>query len=269
MKNRDPRLLTSEAEIQAELRRMTRRGFVVGGLSAAAAIAGWKWLRSQPEEDGALWPLRRGLLFNEKLMTKLYDPSRPTRTFSEPSDGVPRGNGDLGIESEIDLGAWRLRVENVVTQGGVVELTLDQIRAMPRTEYISYLMCIEGWSDKGHWAGVSFAEFVSAYPPVTRSGRPADVKNNPKDLPKYVGLETPDGEYFVGIDVASALHPQTLLCYEMGGASLTMDHGAPLRLYTPVKYGIKNLKRIGRIFYTDQRPRDYWAMEGYDYFAGL
>jgi hypothetical protein len=45
-----------------------------------------------------------------------------------------------------------------------------------------------------------------------------------------------DGQYYVGLDIASALHPQALLCYEMGGRPLTPEHGAPLRLVIPVKY---------------------------------
>ena len=67
----------------------------------------------------------------------------------------------------------------------------------------------------------------------------------------------------------SALHPQTLLCYEMNGQPLTSAHGAPLRLAIPVKYGIKNIKRIGSIAYMESRPKDYWAQEGYDYYAGM
>ncbi len=51
--------------------------------------------------------------------------------------------------------------------------------------------------------------------------------------------------------------------------SLATDHGAPLRLLIPTKYGIKNLKRVGTIYFTDERPRDYWAEQGYDWFAGL
>ena len=86
---------------------------------------------------------------------------------------------------------------------------------------------------------------------------------------QYVAMETPDGEYYVGIEMASALHPQTLLCYEMNGKPLEEKHGAPLRLVTPVKYGIKNIKRIGSIAYVDAQPKDYWANEGYDYYAGL
>jgi DMSO/TMAO reductase YedYZ molybdopterin-dependent catalytic subunit len=67
----------------------------------------------------------------------------------------------------------------------------------------------------------------------------------------------------------SALHPQTLLAYEQNGKPLEDRRGAPLRLAIPVKYGIKNIKRIGLIQYTDKRPADYWADEGYDWFAGL
>ena len=55
----------------------------------------------------------------------------------------------------------------------------------------------------------------------------------------------------------------------MNGEALTLEHGAPLRLVIPVKYGVKNIKRVGTIAYTNQRPQDYWANEGYDWFAGL
>ena len=79
---------------------------------------------------------------------------------------------------------------------------------------------------------------------------------------------TPDELYYVGLDIASALHPQTLLCYEMNGEPLTAGHGAPLRLVTPLKYGIKHLKRIGTIAFADTRPKDYWAELGYDWDAG-
>jgi DMSO/TMAO reductase YedYZ molybdopterin-dependent catalytic subunit len=82
-------------------------------------------------------------------------------------------------------------------------------------------------------------------------------------------MKTPDEEYYVSIDMPGALHPQTLLAYEMNGAPLTAKHGAPLRLVVPVKYGIKNIKQIGRIEYTNSRPDDYWAERGYDWYAGL
>jgi DMSO/TMAO reductase YedYZ molybdopterin-dependent catalytic subunit len=84
-----------------------------------------------------------------------------------------------------------------------------------------------------------------------------------------VALETPDRAYYVGIDLPSMMHPQTLLCYEMNGQPLEDEHGAPLRLVIPIKYGIKNLKRIGRVAYSASRPPDYWAERGYDYYSGF
>jgi DMSO/TMAO reductase YedYZ molybdopterin-dependent catalytic subunit len=103
---------------------------------------------------------------------------------------------------------------------------------------------------------------------ATRSGRPADPIGHAGDLLGYAALETPDREYYVGLDMASSLHSQTLVCYEMDGRPLTPQHGAPLRLVIPVKYGIKSLKRLGTIRFTDERPADYWAGRGYDWYAG-
>ena len=103
---------------------------------------------------------------------------------------------------------------------------------------------------------------------LAKSGNSPD-SNNLDDLFKHVGMETPDGGYYVGIDMESAMHPQTLLAYELNGQPISNQHGAPVRLIVPVKYGVKNLKRIGRIFFSDTRPRDFWTERGYDYYVGL
>jgi hypothetical protein len=135
-------------------------------------------------------------------------------------------------------------------------LTLDHIRALPRVEMVTQLKCIEGWSEIVHWGGARFSDFIAAY------------HADPTSLPKYVGMDTPNGEYYVGLFREDALHPQTLLCYELNGQPLSREHGAPLRLVTPLKYGIKHLKQIGKISFTNDRPHDYWAENGYDWNAG-
>ncbi len=147
-------------------------------------------------------------------------------------------------------------------------LTLDDIRALPRVEMTTELKCIEGWSVIVNWAGARFADFAANYRAPARGGGAPEVRGRPQDLVRYVGMETPDGGYYVGMDMPSALHPQTLLSYEMNGRPLTPEHGAPLRLVTPVKYGIKHIKRIGRITFTDERPGDFWAERGYDWYSG-
>ena len=139
-------------------------------------------------------------------------------------------------------------------------LTMDDIQKLPKHEMVTQFKCIEGWSMIAHWGGVRMADLIAAYPPARgASGR----------LPRYVYMETPNGDYYVGYDLNVCLHPQTLLVTELGGDPLTQYHGAPLRLHTPSKYGYKQIKRIGLIAYTDQKPDDYWTRLGYDWYAGL
>jgi hypothetical protein len=134
-------------------------------------------------------------------------------------------------------------------------LTLADVRKLPHVETVTEFKCIEGWSEIVYWGGARLRDFIATFPP--RNGS------------EYIGFETPDGQYYVGIERQVALHPQTLLAYELNCQPLTPDHGAPLRLVTPLKYGIKQLKQIGRMTYTETRPRDYWHEQGYDYYAGL
>ena len=133
------------------------------------------------------------------------------------------------------------------------------IKALPRVEMVTELKCIEGWSTIVHWGGARVSDFVAKYSPATEPG----------SLPPCVSLVTPDRGYYVGWDTPSILHPQTLLCYKMNGEPLPWAHGGPLRLVTTAKYGIKQIKRIGRMAFTDQRPADYWAERGYDWYSGL
>lgn len=259
----------SDREIERFMRRKTRRSFLIGGGAALAGLVGWRWLITRREEDGIHWPFRRALEINEQLARDYFASHRLAPAFPASMAKDPRANGDVGLEGDLDLANWRLHVEGLAGSDQPAELTLAEIKKLPRVETVTELKCIEGWSEIVHWAGARFADFAEKYPPATVSGDPPDVRNRPRDLAGYVSLETPDQEYYVGLDLDSALHPQTLLCYEMNGQPLTPEHGAPLRLVIPVKYGIKNIKRIATIRYTERRPPDYWAERGYDWYAGL
>ena len=148
-------------------------------------------------------------------------------------------------------------------------LTMADVKNLPHVEMVTEFKCIEGWSEIVYWGGARLRDFLAAFPPLNGGRSQSDSKELASGIPKYVGFETPDGQYYVGIEREVALHPQTLLAYELNGEPLTPDHGAPLRLVTPLKYGIKQLKQIGRITYTNARPHDYWHEQGYDYYAGL
>jgi DMSO/TMAO reductase YedYZ molybdopterin-dependent catalytic subunit len=165
-----------------------------------------------------------------------------------------RVNGNLGLRGGVDSAGWRMSV--VRRNGETILLSLQELQQLPTTEVVFDFKCIEGWSQRTWWGGVKVADFIRHY------GLEADVAFN------YAGIATPDKQYYVGIDMPSFLHPQTLLCYEMNGQPLPLNQGYPLRLIIPVKYGIKHIKRIGTVSFSNQRPPDYWAERGYDYYSG-
>jgi len=232
--------------------------FVVGG----AMFGGWKWLANAPAETpgitaGARKPLRRALNKTELFFRRIFSNNHPVKTYplSRAAKKV-RVNGNIGIrDRNFDTQSWQLNV--MKGPKDALQLNLDELKALPKTELVFDFKCVEGWDQVQHWGGVKFADFIAHY------GLQEQAKK------QYVGMVTPDGGYYVGLDMPSAMHPQTLLAYEMNGRPLAPEHGAPLRLIIPVKYGIKNLKRIGTISFSNERPPDYWAEQGYDYYSGL
>ncbi len=230
--------------------------FFAFALLTALAIFSWKWLNKQPTEQGALKPLRTTLETNEKIFKSTFGENKLSKTYTE-KDAVKnvRVNGRIGMLDSIDVNAWRLQV--IRAAGDTLKLSMDDIKKLPKEDVIFDFKCIEGWDQVTHWAGVPLKTFMQYY------HLDAQMKM------EYMGLETMDKKYYVGIDMPSVLQPQTILCYEMNGKPLPMNQGYPLRLIIPVKYGIKHLKQLGTMYFSNQKPRDYWAERGYDYYAGL
>jgi DMSO/TMAO reductase YedYZ molybdopterin-dependent catalytic subunit len=236
-----------------EHRRRSRRSFLTGAAGVVGAGLFWRWVQTQSTDDGIPQVLRDTLEVNEGIWSNVQDRSAPEYSIA---DARPiQVNGRIGIREEIDLAAWTVRVEG---PGGELldELDLAHFEALPQHDLVIEHKCIEGWSNITHWGGTRFRDFHEAY-----AERIGDAS--------YVSLETPDGEYYVGWDLDAILHPQTMLALREHGEPLDQAHGAPLRLATPNKYGIKCLKRIGVIRYTDRRPPDFWAERSYDWYAGL
>lgn len=253
-----------DADARRRMSERSRRGFIVGGAAALLGVFGWRWMSDDTKNS----LLRGALEFDEKVSRAFYNPNRLAPEFPPSRISEARVNGGIGLSDDFDPGTWQLRVGGLAGRADDLVLGLDDIRKLPRTEMTTELKCIEGWSIVVHWAGARFSDFAARYLPTTRDGSAPDPQNRPEDLTPFVALSTPDEGYYVGWDMASILHPQTLLVYEMNGSPLTPEHGAPLRLASATKYGIKQIKRIGRIEFTSERPRDYWAEEGYDWYAG-
>lgn len=241
---------------QRYIRNRTILSFVVFFLFLGGCVMAWKWINRQPLESGTHAPFRKVLNANEMIFASLYSTTNLTKSFPlNQAVKKVRVNGSYGLGNDFDTAAWRLKLVKV--PGDTISISLDDIKKLPKTDVVFDFKCIEGWSQVTHWSGVKFSDFAAAY------------GLNDQSKMKFTSLVTPDGQYYVGIDNASMMHPQTILCYEMNDAALPLNQGAPLRLIIPVKYGVKHLKRIGTISFSDQRPRDYWYERGYDYYCGL
>lgn len=242
---------------ERQARRLTRRSFATGAIAALAGVSGVSWLATRELDDGVPWPLRRMLEFNERVARSLYREHRLAPEFPPELAEEPRENGHVGLMTTASLADWTVHFTGAADR----HVPLAAIQSLPAHEMTTEFKCVEGWSRVARWKGVRLADVLKKF------GAPSE----------YIGMSTPlDGatesgapdRYYVGLDRESALHPQTLLCYEMNGEPLTQGHGAPLRLVSTVKYGYKCIKRISVIDLTDRRPADYWAKRGYDWHGG-
>ncbi len=237
-----------------EFRKKSRRSFLTGAAGIVGAGVLWNFVQTKSDPvDGIPGVLRNTLEANEAIWSNLQNRSAPEYDIGDASP--IQVNGRVGIREELELDGYSVRVEG--PDGALLdELPVSHFSGLPQRDMVIEHKCIEGWSNITHWRGARFRDFHEPY---------ADRIGNAS----YVGLETPDGEYYVGWDLDAILHPQTMLVLEQNGEPLSERHGAPLRLATPNKYGIKCLKRIGVIRYSIDRTPDYWAERSYDWYAGL
>ena len=246
-------------------KKIKRRNFISFAVFIGlygVAYGGWRWLYNAAKEEPGVTgearkPLRKALNQTELFFRRTFSNNHLVKTYPKSMAAKQvRVNSNLGMEgNDFKPDDWVLTVNK--SSGDFIEITLKDLMALPKTEIVYDFKCVEGWDQIQHWGGVKFSDFINHY------------KLQDQAKLQYVGFSTPDEEYYVGIDMPSAMHPQTLLAYEVNEKPLPMVHGLPLRLIIPVKYGIKNLKRIGNISFSNQRPPDYWAEQGYDYYSGL
>jgi DMSO/TMAO reductase YedYZ molybdopterin-dependent catalytic subunit len=154
----------------------------------------------------------------------------------------------------IDLANFKLNITGEVTNP--LSLKITEIQQMPVTSMVIRQVCVEGWAAIVQWGGVRLRDLL--------------VLAQPRSSAKYVYFKSADG-YYESWDLASVIHPQTLLAYQMNGRDLPAENGAPLRLASPIKLGYKQSKWVTEVIVTSQLlpKRGYWEDLGYEWFGGL
>jgi DMSO/TMAO reductase YedYZ molybdopterin-dependent catalytic subunit len=156
---------------------------------------------------------------------------------------------------EIDPNEYRLTVDGEVKFP--IELKLAALKQIPPASIVMQHVCVEGWAAIVQWGGVRLRDLAKMV--------------QPKDSAKYVLFQSAD-KYTESWDLASAIHPQTLLAYQMNGEDIPDENGAPLRLATPIKLGYKLSKWVTKVSFVSQIPKGgkgYWEEQGYEWFAGI
>jgi DMSO/TMAO reductase YedYZ molybdopterin-dependent catalytic subunit len=246
-----PSALVENRKLVADIdRRQLLRGTL--SLGALSLLTGCNVSDSSSVQSA----LRAVSALNDGAQQLLFDPNRLAATYS-PDQVVkpPRFNAHFDIEDlqPIDLSTWQLELSGLIADKR--PWTLDQIYALPEQEVIIKHICVEGWDYIGQWSGPSLRRFL------TQIG--ADL------TAKYVAFHCNDDDYMECIDMASALHPQTILATKYAGEPITDPYGAPLRLRTAIKLGYKNAKWIRAIEVTNTYPGGFWENQGFNWFAGI
>jgi DMSO/TMAO reductase YedYZ molybdopterin-dependent catalytic subunit len=200
--------------------------------------------------------LRTGLGFSDWVSARLFRSGHLATTFAD-SDLTPFGNFPINgydvDDPQVDFDKWTLTVTGAVQRPG--DYTLSQIQALPKVRQNTRHVCVEGWDVIGRFGGARLSDFLQS------------IGADPSA--RFLTVECAD-DYYESLDMATALHPQTLLCYEMYDAPLTRQHGAPLRLNIPTKVGYKQAKYLTNLKVTHVLERvGYWEDQGYSEFYGL
>lgn len=244
----------------------SRRKLIVSAAAGATGLAAAKIADSYgliPPDHGG--PYGAGETLTYAAQRLLTAPSRAREFTRDQISKRPRANGrppqDAAFKSLEANGFadWRLAVDGLVARPAA--LSVADVKTFPVSSQITQLICEEGWSYIAEWTGVPLSLILE------RAGI----------LPtaRYVVYFSIQTRRWDSIDMADALHPQTIVTHTMNGADLPVPFGGPLRLRVPRQLGYKSIKYLNRLTVTDNLKAfgkglgGSAAEAGYAWYAGI
>ena len=246
----DPAVLDDHRPL---IRSLERRGFLRGGLSLGALtmLSGCDVSSSTSVGQALQWVSR----WNDRVQAALFDPGHLAPTYPDSMILKPptfNAYYDITEVKPLDGQTWKLELAGLIADKR--PWNARQLAALPESRMVIRHVCVEGWDYIGGWSGPTLRSFLE------RVG--ADLSA------RYVAFRTAD-DYPSSIDMATALHPQTLLATKYAGETLADPFGFPLRLRMATKLGYKNPKWITAIEVTNTYPGGHWESAGFNWFAGI
>jgi len=250
--------------------KLSRRQLITTGLAATTGVSALAVASRLAQRHGLVPPDCGGLygpgetltyaaqrILTRHSLAREFAPSQISKV-PFPNEVAPLGD----VFKRLQEGAfadWRLTIDGMVSRPA--SFSLPEIASFPRRSQITHLACEEGWSYIAEWTGVPLSHFlhlVGALPQV-----------------RYVVYSSFQPDWWESIDMADALHPQTLIAHTMNGATLPVPFGGPLRLRVPRQLGYKSVKYITRLTLTDNLKRFGKGLgsaspeAGYAWYAGI
>jgi DMSO/TMAO reductase YedYZ molybdopterin-dependent catalytic subunit len=234
---------------------LDRRDFLStsGGIMTAALLAACDSRGPKSAEKLLRYAERKNLVV-ERALFRHTAMDTPQRGAHDAGNKLPSYfiSKTVPIWNASERGEWALEVGGLV--GNPVKLTLADLQKLPRVSHRVNHYCVEGWTAIETWTGCRFSDLVRLVRPAAEG--------------RYVDFQSFDDGYHESWDLESALHPQTVIAYGLDGKMLEPAHGAPARLFSPVKLGYKNTKYLTRIIFLHQPNGGFWSDQGYEWYAG-
>ncbi len=217
---------------------ISRRRLLTGGLVATAGAAGATFAARNgliPPDAESIWGLGESLNYaTHRVLAKhalAREFSRAEISSKPFQNETSKPGPDYARLEEGKFAGWRLQVDGLVERP--LSLTIEDVKRLPVRSQITQIACEEGWSYVAEWTGAPLSEVLQA----------AGIKPEAR----YVAYFSMDRDWWDSLDLDEALHPQTLVSYEMNGAPLSSGFGAPLRLRVPRQLGYKSVKYLTRL----------------------
>jgi len=252
------------------MREISRRKFVTGAIAATAGVSGLavtaklaKYYGLVPPDSGGIYGPGETLTYAAQRLLGRHSLARefPRSMISK----VPFANAIAPLNDEFKrfqndgFGDWRLSVDGMVA--GPTSFSLSDLRTFPVRSQITEVVCEEGWSYVAEWFGTPLHEVLKT------------CGISPKA--RYLVYFSIEPDWWESIDIADALHPQTLLTWAMNDGDLPVSFGGPLRLRVPRQLGYKSVKFLTRVVVTDSIKGYVSALDprspnyGYSWYAGI
>ena len=249
---------------------ITRRKLIYTGIAAAAGISGFGVAARLAEKYGLVPPDHGGLYGPGETLTyasqRLLTRHSLAREFSRsqiserpfPNEIAPPNDAFKQLQAG-GFAGWRLAVDGMVERPA--SFSMAQLKAYPSRSQITMVQCEEGWSYIAEWSGVPLSHVLGMVGTAPQA--------------KYVVYFSIEPDWWESIDMADALHPQTLLTYGMNGNELPVGNGGPLRMRLPRQLGYKSVKFLTRLTVTDDLKKFGKGLGsaspegGYAWYAGI